>query len=299
MIVAVTGAAGFIGRHMVARFEREGFDVRPIVRRDFESGAMESLVRGVDVVIHAAAATRAPTVARLRASNVALTARVVEAARAGGVRRMLYVSSQAAAGPAPSLDQPIDERSIPAPIEAYGRSKLDAESLLRAASDLEAVVVRPSSVYGPGDRDFPIVFALASRGVAIHPANRDQWISIVHVNDLVEGMLRAATKPAAAGRTYFLANDDPVQWNTIFRMCAAFAGRPLWLDAEIPRRVITLAAHVGDAVARLTGHAGLITSEKVKMAYPRFWVCSNARAKRELGFDPAVSLEEGMRVAGR
>src|SRR6185437_10574655 len=184
-------------------------------------------------------------------------------------------------------------------IEAYGRSKLDAESLLRAASDLEAVVVRPSSVYGPGDRDFPIVFALASRGVAIHPANRDQWISIVHVSDLVEGMLRAATESAAAGRTYFLANDDPVQWDTIFRMSAAMAGRRLWLDVEIPRPVITLAAHVGDAVARLTGRAGLITSEKVKMARPRFWICTNARARRELGFDPAVPLEEGMRAAQR
>jgi len=299
MIVAVTGAAGFIGRHLIARFEREGFDVRPIVRGDFESGRMESLVRGADVVVHAAAATRAPTVAQLRASNVALTARVVEAARVGQVRRLVFVSSQAAAGPARSLDRPIDETTTPAPIEAYGQSKLDAESLVRAAAGLEPVIVRPVSVYGPGDRDFPTVFALARRGIAIHPANREQWISIIHVRDLVEGMLRAATYPQAAGRTYFLAGDEPVQWDTIFRTCAAMANRRLWLDIELPRSVIAFAAHAGDIAARLTGHAGLITTEKVKMAYPRFWVCSNARAKRELGFEPLVSLEDGLREVER
>ncbi len=299
MIVAVTGAAGFIGRHLVARFEREGFDVRPIVRGDFESGRMESLVHGADVVVHAAAATRAPTVAQLRASNVALTARVIEAARAGRVRRLVFVSSQAAAGPALSLDRPIDETTMPAPIEAYGQSKLDAESLVRAAADLEPVIVRPVSVYGPGDRDFSTVFALARRGIAVHPANREQWISIIHVRDLVEGILHAATHPQAAGRTYFLAGDDPVQWDTFFRMCAAITNRRLWLDIELPRSVITLAAHAGDMVAKLTGHAGLITTEKVKMAHPRFWVCSNARAKRELGFEPLVSLEEGLREVER
>lgn len=299
MIVAVTGAPGFIGRHLVARFEREGFDVRPIVRRDFESGRMESLVRGADVVVHAAAATRAPTVAQLRASNVALTARVIEAARAGRVRRLLFVSSQAAAGPAPALDRPVDETTTPAPIEAYGQSKLDAESLVRAAADLEPVIVRPVSVYGPGDRDFPIVFALARRGIAIHPANRQQWISIVHVRDLVEGMLQAATHPQAVGQTYFLGGDEPVQWDTVFRMCAAIANRRLWLDVELPRSVITLAARAGDMAARLTGHAGLITTEKVKMAHPRFWVCSSARAKRELGFHPVVSLQEGLEARER
>lgn len=295
MIAAVTGANGFIGRHLVQWLGEAGFDVRPIVRRDFETGIAETLLQGADIAVHAAAATRAPTVEALRASNVGLTARVIDAARAGGVRRLVFISSQAAAGPAQSLDRPVDEETPPAPIEAYGRTKLDAEALVRGASDLESVIVRPVSVYGPGDRDFPTLFALAGRGVAIHPGNREQWVSIIHVRDVVEGIRRAATESAAVGRTYFLANDEPVQWDALFRAAATIAGQRLWLDLELPTAVVRLAASLGDVAARMTGHAGLLTSEKVKMAEPRFWVCSNARATRELGFSPSVPLLDGLR----
>src|SRR5205085_3258016 len=105
MIVAITGANGFIGRHLCRRFAHAGWEVRPVVRADSAS-AEAAKFRGADVVVHAAGATRAPTTAQLVASNVDLTKRVVEEAGRSGAKRLVFISSQAAAGPAGSREAP-------------------------------------------------------------------------------------------------------------------------------------------------------------------------------------------------
>ena len=292
MIVCVTGANGFIGRHLCARFSSAGDDVRPIVRADYERHALPELLRGAHVVIHAAGATRAPTPVHLHRANVALTHTTLREAEAAGVNRFVFISSQAAVGPALFRDAGVDEETPPAPVEPYGRSKLEAETLVRA-SRLAHTIVRPCAVYGAGDRDFLAMFRLARRGVAIHPANRNQWISIAHVDDVVDGVLLAARSDAARGRTYFLSGDEPHQWRELFALAADVAGCKLTIDVEIPRALVAVAASVGTAFARVTERAGLLTTDKVALSRPRFWVSSNARARRELGFSPRVRLQDG------
>jgi len=295
MIVAITGANGFIGRHLCERFTASGETVRPIVRRDLGSPSIRDMLDGVDVVVHAAGATRAPTRALLRASNVGLTQRVIDLALRAKVARFVFVSSQAAAGPASFIDAPVTEDMSPAPIEAYGRSKLDAEDAVRAVEGMSWVIVRPAAVYGPGDRDFLSMFRLAGWGVALHPANRRQWISIAHVRDVADGMVCAARAPHAHGGTFFLANDAPVQWVDLFRLAACAAQRSLVVDVEIPSWLVGLGAASGDVLARVAGTAGLLTSEKVALTKPQFWICTNERAKRELSFAPGIGLHEGFR----
>lgn len=295
MIAAITGANGFIGRHVCDRFATDGWVVRPIVRRDIENGRIGELVDGADVVIHVAGATRAPSRELLRESNVGLTRRVVALSREGGVRRIVLISSQAAAGPASSARDPLTEESPPLPIEAYGRSKLDAERVVESArDDLEHVIIRPASVYGPGDRDFLAMFRVARFGLAIHAGNRDQLISIVHVRDLADVIARAATT-SAVNRMYFVANDEPVSWRELFRMAAECAGRTIVAEVNLPRLLVRAGASIGDVVASVRRRAGLLTSEKAVLAQPKYWICSNARAKRELGFASRIDLETGLR----
>jgi nucleoside-diphosphate-sugar epimerase len=298
MIVAVTGANGFIGRHLVRRFSEAGCDVRPLLRRDL-TVRREELARtldAADVVVHAAGATRAPTVAGLRNSNVRLTELVIGASRLAGVGRLVFVSSQAAAGPSRSRDEPVTEAEPAVPIEAYGQTKLDAERLLHSAEGLPFVIVRPAAVFGPGDRDFLAVFRLAHKRIAIYPGNRNQWISIIHVDDLVEGILRASTVRNVEGRTYFMANAEPVRWRELFRACAAAVGRPLLAEVQVPRFAVSLGAAFGDAMAVATGRAGLMTTRKAALAAPAAWVCSSTRAHRELQFAPGVALADGIRA---
>jgi len=293
MLVAITGANGFIGGHLVRGFELAGFAVRPVVRRDYESDALDEHFAGVDIVIHAAGATRAPSRARLRRSNVDLTARTLDAATRAGVRRFVFISSQAAAGPATALDAPLTELDSPHPIDAYGKSKLEAERLVRESA-LPWVIVRPAAVYGPRDRDFRALFRLAARGVAIHPGNRRQWISIIHVDDVVRGVIAASRDAAAVGETFFLANPEPVQWDALFRDAAHCAGKRLGIDLDVPAPLVAAGALAGDVVATLTGRASLLTSGKVALARPPFWVCSPEHVASLLNFFPSVPLQRGL-----
>jgi nucleoside-diphosphate-sugar epimerase len=292
MIVAVTGANGFIGQHLVQRFGERGWDVRPVLRGDLDGGRERDLFRGADAVVHAAGATRAPSVKKLRDSNVGLTQRVVEAARSARVSGVVFLSSLAAVGPSASRDQPITEATPAAPIEAYGKSKLDAEDVLRR-SGIPFTILRPAAVYGPGDADFLELFRLARRGLAIHAANRLQWFSIVHVSDLVDAVVNATRMDGAAGRVYCLGNEDPVQWAELFPLAAKCAERDLRLDIELPAWVVDLGARIGDGVAKVTGRASLVTTGKVALAKPKAWVCSNALARKELALADEIPLERG------
>ncbi|HEY4215950.1 MAG TPA: NAD-dependent epimerase/dehydratase family protein [Gemmatimonadaceae bacterium] len=293
MIVAVTGANGFIGRNLVRGFEDAGCTVRPVVRRDYEAGALEARFADVDVVVHAAGATRAPSRARLRASNVELTARTLDAATKARVRRFVFLSSQAAGGPANALEAPTRETDKPRPVEAYGQSKLEAESFVRDSA-LPWVVLRPAAVYGPHDRDFLSLFRLAARGLAIHPGNRRQWISIIHVDDVVRAVVCAARDAAAVGETFFLANRKPVQWQTLFCAAAECAGKQLKLDVEVPVPLVAVGAMAGDAIATLTGRASLLTSGKTALARAPFWVCSPEHVSTLLDFSASIELQRGL-----
>lgn len=294
MLVAITGANGFIGRNLTRHFERQGWTVQSIVRRDFERDFFDRKLFKADVVVHAAGATRAPTRSKLVASNVLLTARVLDAARRGKVGRLIFISSQAAAGPSTSADRPVSEDANPAPVESYGRSKLHAEQLIHEATDVPSVILRPAAVYGPYDRDFISMFRLARRGLAMHPANRDQWISIVHVDDVARSVLLASTRREAIGGTFFVANDRPMQWRDLFHEAALVTGRQIRTDIEVPAWLVRAGALAGDVVARITGRAGLLTSGKVALAQPPYWVCSAERIRRTLGFAPLTNLQDGL-----
>ena len=294
MIVAVTGANGFIGTHICDGLRDAEIAARPVVRKDFASDdELAATLRGADVLVHAAGATRAVSESALRASNVDLTQRVVAIAGRCGVRRVVLLSSQAAAGPASSRDIPVTETDDPHPIEAYGRSKLAAEAIVRDAA-MSHVILRPAAVYGPRDRDFLEVFRLANLGIAIHPANRDHWISIVHVRDVARTVIAAATGSVDRG-TYFVANREPQRWRDLFVLAAAACGRTLRADVEIPGAIARAAALVGDAIGVVTGRPPLVSTGKLALSAPRVWLCSGAAAARDLGFSESADVAAGFR----
>jgi len=313
MIAVVTGGSGFIGRNLVDRLLRDGHTVRCLVRAN--GGRAPSRVErhvveyarpaslhssrafeGADVVFHLAGATRAVNEDAFRSANVLVTRHLLGALVARRLRpRFVFVSSQAAAGPAPALDRPIDESDAPRPIEAYGRSKAEAERLVEGFNDrLVTTIVRPCAVYGPRDRDFLTLFRMAARGWLVLPGVRDHWMSLLHVDDVVEGLLRAATRDRAAMRTYFLASREPVRWADVARSISDAAQRPARV-VNLPRWVVRAAARVGDGVGLVTGRAPLANSSKAALGRDPYWVCSAARAREELGLPEPMTLPAGIR----
>ena len=312
--VLVTGGTGFIGSHLVDALTEQGVRPRVLVRptsdiarlaRDqankveLVAGALEDhdsltqAVSQVDTVFHLAAVTKAHTEEEYLRANAEGTQRLVQAMRAAQPRprRLVYLSSLAAVGPARD-GQPVEPRDAPHPITAYGRSKLVGEQACFAASDaFEVVMLRTPVVYGPREKDFFLLFRLAARGVLPLPAGPESVVQLVHVTDLVQGMLRAATMPAARG-IYHVAESRSYGWSEIATRMSQAVGRSV-RTVRIPRFLVQMAATVSEGGAAAIGRTTIFNREKVKELLAPGWLCETALAKQELGFEAQIPIATG------
>ena len=313
MKAVITGSNGFIGSSLVATLLEKGSEVRCLVRSEprtsddsahrfvidysdpesiIQSGALES----ADVVFHLAGVTKHLTLEGFRNGNVMPTQSLLEALKKQNpsLQRFVLVSSQAAAGPAPSEFDPVTESQSPVPIEDYGRSKLEAENLLRDSNlPFPYTIIRPAAVYGPRDVDFLPLFKQIKAGRGIYPGNKDSYISLIHVSDLVDGILLASTTAAAANNTYFLTNEVAVTWRHVYKAVASALKKSIW-EFNIPFPVIAFAGKLGDLYSTVSGTIPILNSKKIELAKPKYWICSPEKAIQELNFSAQVSMLEGM-----
>ena len=311
--VLVTGGHGFVGSHLVDRLLGQGVRVRCLLRPSrsaevFEGKPVEvargdlrdreglaDAVRGVSRVYHIAGLIAARGPRHFDSVNREGTRRLAEAVAlaAPECRRFVYVSSQAAAGP--SRDGvPLDESAPPQPVTHYGRSKLGGEQVLAPA--LGAVpwtIVRPPAVYGPRDYGILPFFQLAAHGLAADLDGPGRRFNMIHVRDLAEGIQVAGAASTSVGRTYFLTDPKPCSYRDVGAALAAAFGRKL-RRLPVPDVIVDLAAVAVDEVAGLTGKPQIFGRQKAIELKSRYWLCSPARARADLGWSVSLGLEEGM-----
>ncbi len=309
-MILVTGATGFIGSHLVERLVAQGLPVRCLVRRTSsvrslplaavelaygdlagDRGIAEAM-RGIDAVIHLAGTTKARNISDYYAGNAAATANLLRAA--GGVRRLVHVSSMAAAGP--SADRkPLAEEDEPCPVSHYGRSKLAAEEAVRKSAVRErTVIVRPPVVYGPRDTDVFQVIRGVARGWMVRIGGVERRFSLIYVRDLVDGLLAAGSRPDAAGKVYYLAHPAPATWEEFGAAAARVMGRAA-RTLTVPETAARALGMCAEWWTHLSGKPGILSRDKVTEACCPGWVCDTGRACRELGFRASTGLEEGLR----
>jgi nucleoside-diphosphate-sugar epimerase len=310
-VVAITGAAGFLGAHLVRGFEARGARVVPLVRAvDTRSQAgaraLEEVLSapaslaGCDVLVHAAAVRHRFGVdaGEYRASNVDLVERTMRAG-SGRVRRFVLVSSVGVYGFPARL--PVSEEHPYAPRTLYSATKVEAEVRARRLAPevgLELVIVRPTIVYGPGDRNGMLdkMAAMIRMGAYRIVGDGENVLHHTHVDDIVEGAWLAATHAAAAGEHFILAGPETITLGELSALVARAVGRELpkrHVPAGLARAVATVIDLAADRGVTLGGREPPVNHEKLDvMTLP---ICFDAsKARRVLGFAPRVRYEEGV-----
>jgi nucleoside-diphosphate-sugar epimerase len=310
----VTGGSGFIGARLIERLKRDGWEVRALARSDAaatrvreagaepvsgdlgDGAALARGARGADTVFHAAAKVQDwGDWEEFRRVNVGGTEAVLAAARAAGVRRFVHVGTEAAL----LRGQPLvyaDERTplaFDSPV-AYSATKASAEAAVLAAAGLEAIVIRPRFVWGPGDTTLvPTMAELVRSGRFRWVGGGHHLTSTIHIDNCVHALVLAADH-GTPGAAYFVTDGEPVEFRAFTTALLAARGvTPP--DGSVPGPVARAAARAGEAAwraLRLSGSPPLT----------RFgsWFASlectldDSRARAELGYAPVVSREAGL-----
>lgn len=321
MEVLVTGANGFVGHHLAAALSARGDTVRALVlpsedatwlgehgviayRGDIrDPDTLAEPMRGVDIVFHLAAVHGLWRPRHeYHTINVLGVENVCRAAAIAGVRRLVHVSSWTVYGM--GFSDPVGEDHPLQPIpDPYTLTKVEGERRLRAfiARDhLPAVIVRPGTMFGPGDRvNFGRMVERLRRGrVAVIGAGSNA-LPFVYVSDVVRGMILAAEAEGAQGQTYNLSNDEPLTQEEMWRVIAAEIGvRPRLF--HVPYRPLYALGFIAEHAASLSRsqRQPLVT----RLGLQLFGTNNRHaidKARSELGYRPQVSIREGIRLAAR
>ena len=318
--ILITGASGFIGSFIVEEALRRGFDTWAAMRRsskkdfltdprinfiELDLSSEERLreqLKGhrFDYVVHAAGVTKCLDPQDFYRINTEGTKNLVRAliALQMPLQRFVYVSSLSIFG-AIREQQPyeeIRESDMPQPNTHYGRSKLQAEEWLDSLNtDFPYVVLRPTGVYGPRERDYFLMAQSIKQHTDFAVGYRRQDITFVYVQDVVQAVFLACEK-GQTGRKYFLSDGQVYQSSAFSDLIRRELGNPWWIRITAPLWLLRIITFCGEYVGRMTGKVTALNNDKYHIMKQRNWRCDISPARRELGYEPKFQLEEGVRL---
>ena len=318
MKILVTGASGFIGSFIVEEALRRGFETWAAVRGsssrqyltderihfiELNLSSKDQLVTQLgnhqfDYVVHAAGVTKCLDKRDFHRINTEGTKNLVSALQQlqMPLKRFVFVSSLSVFG-AIREQQPyeeIRETDTPQPNTAYGRSKLEAEQWLESEESFPYVILRPTGVYGPREKDYFIMAKSIKQHSDFAVGYKRQDITFVYVSDVVQAVFLALEK-GQTGRKYFLSDGKVYQSTTFSDLIHEELGRPWWIRITAPVWVLRIVTFFGEYVGRLTGKVTALNNDKYNILKQRNWRCDIEPTVRELGYHPEVDLKEGVR----
>jgi len=312
--VALTGASGYTGGHILKRLLARGNTVKALVRdasitpelkasgAELVTGVLGNtdharrLVEGCDAVMHVAAVYRTAghPDSYYREVNVEGTRKLLEAAVEAGVRRFVHTSTVGVHGDVEN--PPADETAPVAPSDIYQETKAEADAMAREfgrTRGIEVAIVRPGAIYGPGETRLLKVFRGIARGRYAVVGSGKPHYHLVYIDDLVDGFLLALDRPEAAGETFIIAGPTSLSQDDLAREVAQATGGSVW-PVHIPAWPIQ---RLGDLVEAICIPLGL--EPPIHRRRVDFWVKNRSfsieKARRLLGYAPKVDVTEGIR----
>jgi UDP-glucose 4-epimerase len=312
--VLVTGASGFLGTHVCRTFAASGYPVRGLVRdRSRAPGGVPSVVssdlldresirralEGAGTVIHLAARVHvlddrsSDRAALYHKTNVEGTRVLLEEAARAGVRRFVFISSVKAVGEVTVI--PWNEKTRPAPVDPYGRSKLEAEAVVRGIADragMHAPILRLPLVYGPGMKTNMLrLFQAVDRGLPLPFGSITNRRSLLYCGNLVAAIEAAAIAPDAARETFFVSDGTDLSTTDLVREIGLALDRKVRL-IPVPPSLFRLAGRLGDGIARVIPWP--LTTAALDRLLGSL-VVDSSRLREVAGFVPPFTIREGLR----
>ena len=325
--ILITGASGFIGSFIVEEALNRGFETWAAVRKSSSKAFLQDerihfielnlsseaelkqQLKDIqfDYVVHAAGVTKCLHKEDFFRINTEGTKNLVRALLdlQMPLKRFVYISSLSIMG-AIREEQPykeIREQDKAMPNTAYGKSKLEAEQWLvslnkelekRNEKLLPYVILRPTGVYGPRERDYFMMAKSIQSHTDFAVGFKQQDITFVYVTDVVQAVFLAMEK-GQTGRCYFLSDGEVYQSSTFSDLIRKELGNPWWIRITAPLWLLRIITFCGEYMGHITGKVTALNNDKYNIMKQRNWRCDINPARQELGYEPQVKLEEGVR----
>lgn len=326
--ILITGASGFIGSFLVELALAKGFEVWAGIRstssrkylknehihffelsldnpaklesqlQDFKNGKGKW-----EYIIHAAGLTKGCNDTTFFQTNYNGTLHLIEALRYCNMmpRRFVYLSSLSVLGairekPTNKLDKyvylPIEEEDRPEPNTAYGRSKLATEQYLKEQKDLTCIIMRPTGVYGPREKDYFLLAKSIKRHVDFAVGYKPQEITFVYVRDLAEAIFIALEK-GERNHCYFVSDGNTYSSSDFSNLLQKEMGIKCILRIKAPLSVLRFVCFLSSIIGKMTGHITALNNDKYNILKQRNWRC-NIQPIELLGYEPKYNLQKGV-----
>ena len=319
MNILITGATGFIGGFIVDEALSRGMQVwvavRPTSNRKYLSDPriqflelnlsdkeqMKRQMDGLrfDYVVHAAGATKCLHAEDFFRSNTEGTKNLVQALMElqMPLKRFVFVSSLSVYGPV-AEQQPYREicgNDTPQPNTAYGRSKLAAEQYIESIEGFPYVILQPTGVYGPRERDYFMMAKSIKSHTDFSVGYKPQDLTFVYVLDVVQAIFLALDCQKTGGK-YMLSDGEVYSSRTFSDLIHRELGHPWLLRIKAPIWLLRIITFCGEHIGRMTGKISALNNDKYNIMKQRNWRCDIKPAMSDLGYKPKYQLDEGVRL---
>ena len=315
--ILITGASGFIGSFLVEEALKRGYRTFAGIRSSSSKGYLnhpdlhlfemdfsdqKKLQNQIkqnadtfgpfDVVVHAAGLTKSRVLEEYYQVNLHNTERLVDVLIELGMvpERFVFISSLASYGPGQGRI-PVAETNIQAPITAYGKSKLAAEQMLATKNQFPFVIVHPTTVYGPREKDLLVLIQSLNKHLELYIGNTEQQLSFIHVQDVCKAVFLSINQPIIA-QNILLSDTDNYTAKEFNNMVKSVLGKKT-LPIVVPVPIAKAAAQVSEWVGNLRGVTPVLNKERLKEFQASNWGV-DATVLKQLGFTPDYPLQKGL-----
>ena len=321
--ILITGASGFIGRFLVTEALQRGYDVWAGVRSDSsrehlqddrvffielryddKNALTEQLREFVSTsgawhyVIHNAGITKAIDTSDFYKINAFYTHTLIEALTEACCKpeKFLLMSSLSSYGPVNEYSlRPIRHDDEQHPDSVYGKSKLEAELFVKAQTYFPYIILRPTGVYGPGDKDYLMEIKSIKSGFDLKVGMKPQNITFIYVKDLAVATFLALENNSVYNSSYFVTDGDVYSDNEFAVIIKRLLGKRFVLNLRLPLWMCYIACVCSEVIGYISGKAMTLNTDKYKILKHRNWICETEQIRKDLGFIPKYNLKEGLK----